>query len=180
VQARSADLSFAQVEGGDVTGANLAAELFRIHSGGLIGQPAELPPRWSLVDGYLVGPTVNLTDARLAGADLAGAHLGDAYIFGAHLEGANLSGASLVGSHLGRADLQGADLSRVVARVVEFRFTDLVDATLTDAVIQGSNLSGARLKGAKLSGVLWQNDVCPDGSQSASVGHTCIHDLQTR
>lgn len=60
-------------------------------SGGVVGIPAVFPPDWGLVDGYLIGPVANLTDAALAGADLSGFNLTDVNLTGADLSGANLT-----------------------------------------------------------------------------------------
>jgi uncharacterized protein YjbI with pentapeptide repeats len=63
-------------------------------SGGVVGTPAVFPPHWGLVDGYLVGPVANLSDAALAGADLSGFDLTDVNLTGADLSGANLTGVT--------------------------------------------------------------------------------------
>ena len=74
------------------------------------------PDRTGTVNGYIIGPganlsEANLTDANLSGADLSDAVLSDAVLFGADLFGANLYGADLSGANLSGADLTGADLS---------------------------------------------------------------------
>jgi hypothetical protein len=68
------------------------------------------------VNGYHIGPRVNLEGANLAGADLTGAVLTDADIYNANLTNAilcdaDLRGAGLAGANLGRADFTGADLT---------------------------------------------------------------------
>jgi uncharacterized protein YjbI with pentapeptide repeats len=163
-----ATMAHAHIERSNVTGTVLAAELYRVFSGGLIGKPAKVPRGWTLVDGYLIGPTAKLPYAKLAKADLAGAHLADADLFGADLARADLSHARLIGAHLGRTELQGANLSYADARATELRFANLNGANLTGAVIRGSNLRSVRLDDAKLVGVVWLNDVCPDGTQSTA------------
>jgi uncharacterized protein YjbI with pentapeptide repeats len=76
------------------------------------------PEDWSLVDGYLIGLSANLTGANLSGADLnrvisggitgtpsalpAGWILVDGYLVG---EAANLIDANLIGANLSGADL---------------------------------------------------------------------------
>ncbi len=162
----------------NVTDTILGADLYRVYSEGLVGMPVQLPKGWMVVDDYLIGPSAKLPYAKLAKADLAAAHLADSYLFGADLAGADLSNARLIGSHLGRADLQGANLSHADARAAEFRFANLNGANLTGAVIQGSNLRSVSLVHAKLVGVVWRNDVCPDGTESKAAGNTCAGNLQ--
>ena len=120
----SAQLNGANLDGTDLTGANLAGAI----TGGLTGTPAALPVNWTVVDGYLIGPSAFLYNASLAGAELSG---DDAA--GAVIEGANLTGA----------DLSGADLSGA----------DAIDATLTGANLQDTNLSGAQLAKVTSGGI---------------------------
>lgn len=68
------------------------------------------------VNGYRIGPGVNLEGANLEGADLTGAVLTNADIYNANLTNAilrdaDLQGAGLAGANLGRADFTGADLT---------------------------------------------------------------------
>jgi hypothetical protein len=81
------------------------------------------PDGTGTVNGYIVGPGANLSEANLSEANLSEANLS-----GADLSGADLSGADLSGAILGGADLTGADLS-------------------------GANLYGAELNGAGLPGI---------------------------
>jgi uncharacterized protein YjbI with pentapeptide repeats len=94
----AADLNYA-----DLADTNVANTVFdssdpslpdHMTSGGVIGIPAVFPPHWGLVDGYLIGPVANLTDAALAGADLSGFDLTDVNLTGADLSGANLTGVT--------------------------------------------------------------------------------------
>ena len=83
--------------GADVNGANLDAVAGRVSvpTGGLTGTPAVLPPNYSLVDGYLVGPGADLSGASLSGENLSGMDLDQAQLSGADLLGADLSGDSM-------------------------------------------------------------------------------------
>ena len=60
------------------------------------------------VNGYQIGPNVDLMEADLTGADLTGADL-----TGANLSDANLSNANLSNANLTAADLRGANLTGV-------------------------------------------------------------------
>jgi hypothetical protein len=64
-----------------------------------------------LVNGYIVGPNVSLSNAFLPNADLTSADLSGANLSNANLSGANLSGANLSGANLTDADLTDADLT---------------------------------------------------------------------
>jgi chromosome segregation ATPase len=66
-----------------------------------------------IVNGYRIGPGVDLKEADLRGADLRGANLEGADLRDADLEGADLGMASLVGCNLDGVNLSGAILSGV-------------------------------------------------------------------
>jgi len=86
------------------------------------------------VNGYEIGPGVNLTNASLRGANLEGVNL----------QGASLRDANLRDAYLTIANLQGANL--------------------TGADLQGARLRGANLRDADLSGALWDSrTIWPDG-----------------
>ena len=98
-----ADLSNAKLIGANLSGVTLTG----VSSGGIIGPPS-LPAGYQLVNGYIVGPNVDLSGADLSGAILFGANLS-----GADLGGADLTGAILIGANLSGADLTGAILNEV-------------------------------------------------------------------
>lgn len=109
------DLSAADLDAATLTDANLAgtdlsgADLEQVVSGGIIASQAPtLPPDWSLVSGYLSGPTAYLEDAELSGADLAGVDLAQANLEYAALDGANLDSANFTDADLTQADLDDA------------------------------------------------------------------------
>jgi len=90
IHLESANLSFAQAEGGDFQSAHLENSDF--------------------VETHLEG--ANLSWAHLERANLFNSHLGGAELCGVHLEGAQLQGADLGGAILTNAHLEGADLYR--------------------------------------------------------------------
>jgi hypothetical protein len=107
----AADLNYA-----NFTGATLNGTVFDtadpslsdfIVSGGITGVPAVLPPDFTLVDGYLVGPVANLSGANLAGAALVGQQLIDTDLASADLAGTDLDNANLTGANLTGADVTG-------------------------------------------------------------------------
>jgi len=148
-----ADLSGANLTAATVWSANLAgadvsgtvftsARFYRVASGQLTGIPADMPATWSVSDGYVVGPTANLSNANLAGAAIGPADLQAAELGGANLTGADLAGANLA-QVTGIANLTSANLSDA----------DLVTANLGDDTLTGADLADADLEFALLSGV---------------------------
>jgi hypothetical protein len=142
-----ANLTSARLNGANLTGAILTrAILFDASSGEMTGPPASLPPYWSFLHGYLIGPGADLEYTNLTGIDLANAPLGATYF-----NYANLSHADLVDGHLKYAYLEHSNLT---------------DADLRGAVISRSNLGG----------ITWSNTICPDGTNSNNdKNHNCGH-----
>jgi uncharacterized protein YjbI with pentapeptide repeats len=177
----NANLTNANLNGVGLTGATLTgAILTGVQSGGVIGTPAALPTNWQVVDGYLVGPGANLTNAVLNGANLTGANLTNTVLNSANLTGANLTTANLTGANLTNGNLNGVGLTgatltnAVLTGVQSGGVTGtpaalptnwqvvagyLVGpgANLTNAVLTGANLSNADLAGANLTGANLDN-----------------------
>ncbi len=174
-----ADLSFSTLTGTDLAGAQLAgANLANSTSTSIVGVPASLPTGFQLIDGYLVGPKVDLGGAHLTGADLAGADLestglDDAVLTGANIEGTDFTNAMLSGVVSGGltgtpavlpancflvngylvtydVNLTGVDLSGAVMPGISLNNSTLVDVNLSGADLDGAYLS-ANLSGADLS-----------------------------
>lgn len=168
---QGADLANANLTGasvyGDVAGANLSgtdlagAYLAGVSSGGVTGTPSALPANWQLVDGYLIGPSAQLTKANLAGVNLAGADLQEVILTGADLTDADLAGADLYGAWLWQtsltgADLAGADLADMTSRSITGTPAALPQHwTLLNGYLLGprAGLNGADLSGQDLSGL---------------------------
>ena len=122
-------LEHADLENANLSGANLNdARLFRVRSGGIVGTPNSLPPEWSLMSGYLIGPDAKLSSANLSGVDLTNANLSGADLTNANLTNANLTNANMSGANLTNANMSGANLS---------------GADLTGADLFGADLTGA-------------------------------------
>ena len=89
----------------------------------LIALPASAqigPDGTGVVNGYQIGPNVNLRNAylrnaNLSGANLSGANLTFANLSGASLRGANLKGADLGSSNISETDFTNAELSGVTS-----------------------------------------------------------------
>ena len=139
-----ADLTGADLTGANLTGANLTGAKFararvsNLKTGNLIGVPASLPTEWSLLGGYLFGPSANLMGANLSGLELRSLNLVDA-----NFGGANLAGAKLIECRLEGVSFAGADLTSFV---------------LSKSSISGANFRGATVNKAMLynaTGSVW-------------------------
>ena len=117
VDAISATLCGSDLSGTDLSGANLGG----VTSGGITGTPSALPTAtptdWQIVDGYLIGPFSDLTDAALAGA--------------------NLTDSNLRSTNLTDADMSGSNLTDSSIRYTNLEDTNLTDAILTDVTSLG-------------------------------------------
>jgi uncharacterized protein YjbI with pentapeptide repeats len=182
VDLTGADLGAAYLTGTNLTGTNLTgANLTGIITGGVTGTPSNLPDNWSLVNGYLVGPSAflygaNLTNADLNSVDAAGANFEGANLTGADLTGANFTNvdgisSTFTGTILSSTSLSGSDLANVTSGGITGvpsslpssswqldsgylvgPYADLANANLTDANLTNSNLLKANLSGANLTG----------------------------
>jgi uncharacterized protein YjbI with pentapeptide repeats len=136
----NADLANASLAGAELSGALLSG----VSSGGIVGTPSSLPVGWSVVNGYLVGPEANLTDADFSNVDLAGTDLD-----GAALGGADLAGVSS-GLIVGTPSSLPTDWLFTVGYLVG-PSADLKDAAMATAAMGGADLSDVDLTGADLS-----------------------------
>ncbi|HEY6786997.1 MAG TPA: pentapeptide repeat-containing protein, partial [Trebonia sp.] len=123
------------------------------------GTPKAVPSATHLVDGFFVGPYVNLRGVSLVGANLSKDDLASASITNADLASANLDDANLM-----NASLTG---------------TNLTSANLDDTNLQGTDLDGDTTTGATTAGAFWWNTTCPDGSLSNEYVHGCFSPLDT-
>lgn len=182
-----ANLDDVSLTDANLNGTNLAgANLSDVFSGGITGTPGALPGSWSLIDGYLVGPDADLTEADLAnttltGVDLSGADLDLATLTGvisggitgtpvnlptrwsliggylvgpgADLAQASLTNTNLSGADLSGADLASADLSQTDLTTANLTGVDLSNAVITDADVTDANLTSATLTGVTSGGI---------------------------
>ena len=177
-----ADFTDESLFGLDLQGVDLArAVLDGASSGDITGTPSALPAQWVLENGYLLGPTANLSGASLSGLDLQGIDLAGAtltnvasggvsgtpsslptgwfvlsgYLLGpgADLIDADLAGVDLSQASLGGADLAGANLAGADLSQASLGGADLAGAVLSAANMTSAELSAANLSEADLSGV---------------------------
>jgi uncharacterized protein YjbI with pentapeptide repeats len=148
----NADLNSATLTGATLTGANLSdANIGGVSSGSLTGEPAALPANWTMLGGYLLGPTANLYQA-----DLSGLNFGDA-----DLEQASLQDAKLANVNLGTADMSQANLDGVTSGGVVPNLGVLPGGWSVEngfiigpgANLDGENLAGFIFKGEYLAGI---------------------------
>ena len=168
----NADLTDANLTNANLTGAKLfGATLTGVRSGAISGTPASLPTGYRLINGYIIGPDANLTNADLYEANLTNADLQRADLTNADLDKATLTGVRsgaiigtpyslptgyrLINGYIIGAgvNLTGANLDGV----------NLTDADLTNANMTGANLTNANLTNANLGGANWSNTTCPNG-----------------
>jgi uncharacterized protein YjbI with pentapeptide repeats len=170
----STDMSQATVSGADFKGTTLSKILYDGISANGTGTPAAVPASWRFVDGFLLGPTVDLEDniqlqnADLDGIDLAGAEISNTSLNSASLNAANLAGAIIQDTSVPNATLAGADLTG--ARLVN---SDLTDASLSDANLTGASLYLDTVTGWNVAGATWSNTECPDGFNSDQYLGSC-------
>jgi uncharacterized protein YjbI with pentapeptide repeats len=173
------NMSYAELTGINVTNADFVVGLTGVTSGGIVGTPSELSSYDSLIDGYIIGPYVKLTDANLSNLNLADGDLMEVDFTGAILSGTNLAGATLtyvtsggitgtpsalpanwalIGGYLigpqaelSDDDLSGLDLSSLDLRGTIFEGGDLADTKFMDADLTGAYLDFANLTDADLN-----------------------------
>ena len=151
------------VAGANLSGVNLTnAYLSKISSGGIIGVPSSVPTGWSVISGFLVGPSANLAGANLAGAHLAGVALGGGATVcpppgfvcfggGADLSNSNLSGADLSGANLGGLP---SGVSGSASASANLTGANLTSVDFTGISLRGISLTGVNLTQTKLAGAL--------------------------
>jgi hypothetical protein len=73
--------------------------------------------------------------------------------------------------------LRGATLRGVVLTGTVLKDVDLRDADMRGANLTGTDLRGSDLSSAMVEGVVWSHTLCPDGTDSDSVGGSCLNHL---
>ncbi|CAM8630796.1 Pentapeptide repeat [Acidimicrobiia bacterium] len=130
-----------------------------VSGGGIVGQP-NLSFGWKVVNGFLVGPGVNLANKDLSGANLSGVNLGDANLAGTNLTNANLdyvrsngiTGSPTLPSGYGirRGHLLGPKVSLHGANLDNESFTEwnMSGASFVNTNLYNVNFSNATLSNA--------------------------------
>lgn len=107
------DVNLSGVEVSDTTNFSNTT-LDGLISGNIHGALNTLPENYSLVNGYIVGPNVNLGGANLSSADLKGINLSGADLSYADLSDSDLTDANLSNVYLSNVDLTNALLTNVI------------------------------------------------------------------
>jgi uncharacterized protein YjbI with pentapeptide repeats len=140
-----AKLTGANLEGADLTGANLSY----ITSGSITGKPKALPAGYKLINGYIVGPKVDITGISLQGVDLTGSDVDLTGIISGKITGTPKlpSGWAVYKGYLigPSANMYDADLSG--ANLDGFDFSSIVDSYNGDAVSSFQQVRSGGVKG---------------------------------
>jgi uncharacterized protein YjbI with pentapeptide repeats len=105
---RNVNLSYAVITNSNLNGSDLTgANLMGIRSGNVKGYPI-LPEGWRNVNGYLVGPYADVTDADLSGTDLSGIDLS-----GTNFSRSNLTNVNFTNTNITNANFMGANLTNI-------------------------------------------------------------------
>jgi len=114
VDLTGADLTNAGLDATDVSGTNFTdADLQGVSSAELSGTPSALPPDYTVIGGYLLGPDVTLDGEELGGDNLSGVDLSGATLDRSVFTDANLTDANLTDADLIFATMTGATLTGV-------------------------------------------------------------------
>ena len=135
-----ADLTDADLTGADLTGAILSGVI----GVNITGSPI-LPEDYQMVNGYIVGPRVNLSNADLSGANLAGASA-----WRANFTDANFTGADLSGINLMRANLTRANFTSVLLIDASLNMANLSGAQFALSIMDNVNLTSANLNNVSI------------------------------
>ena len=147
------DLTGADLTGADLTGVDLSsADLNQLRSSEIIGIPV-LPTGYTLTDGYIIGPNIDLSNADIGEVDFSGANLKGANLYDTTLYG-DMSGynPALYGAKLSNTDFTGADLTYATLSYADLTNANLTNANLTQTNFTRADLTGANLTGAVLTG----------------------------
>ena len=81
------------ISGLDLSGIDLnLVNLIQVSSRNITRPPRSLPPDWKIINGYLFGPSANLTNLNLANYNLSELNLSNANMTNTFLDGTNLAG----------------------------------------------------------------------------------------
>ena len=169
---KDCDISGANLESANLLGANLINVKGRNLSGNAI-----VPYGYLVINGYLVGPSVNLSHADLEETDFRNMDLNGAAFYEAKLSGSNFAGANLNGATFISAELSNVLFSNAsflinpsqnnfldIATLAWTRFdnSDLTGSDFSFCVLDTTSMFGADLSGARLTGVQIGNTTFDD------------------
>jgi len=164
---RNTSIVGANLSGANIEGTNLTdVDITGLIAANVIGTPIGLNENWTKFQGFLIGPTANLSSADFSGLDLRSLNLSGVNLISANLSNCNLAGMTLDGGILAGVNLSGANVtgtsfsnvnfSGVVARGLVGTPDDIpFPWKLRNGFLLGPqvNLNGANLSGLNLSGL---------------------------
>ena len=111
---------------------------------------------------------VNPASCEVAGEDFSDSDLNSSVFFEADVQSAifvnsNLSDSDFSGAQAANADFTGATLADSIIVGADFSGADFTNANLTDAFVFDTALADA----------VWNNTICPDGTNSDANNGTC-------
>ena len=145
VNLSTVDFSGADLRYLNLTNVNFgSANLYNVKSGYIIGVPKQLPPTFSFISGFIVGPSTDLSGADLSGGDLSGCNI----------QGADLTNANFYNVRSG--GVQGVPRSPLNAPY----------AITSNGYVVGNNvnLNGANLASIDMRGFTLSNAIMTDAS----------------
>lgn len=86
---------------------------------------------------------------------------------------ANFSNAVIDGINLSNADFTGANLTATDFRVVYGGSSVIQNTNFTNSNFTNTNLAGVDFSSTVRTGAIWNNTICPDGTNSDSHGNSC-------
>jgi len=150
----SANLTNAVLSGTNISNTDFSKATFIGLAGrNLQNTPMRLPDNWKILNGYLVGPKANLSNAYLVSQSLTNLDLSGADLSNANLDSVNLTNAKLVGTKLNNAILTWANLSNA-----NFTGADLTGVNLTAAYFSGTDFTRATL--VNIQRICWDSLRC--------------------
>ena len=150
------NLTNINLSGTTLTGVNLtSATLSGVISGSVTGTPT-LSAAYTMINGYIIGPNVNLTNATLTSQNLTGKDLSGTNLTSANLTSATLTGVKS-GSVTGTPTLSASYNminGYIIGPNVNLTNAALTSQNLTGKDLSGTNLTGTNLTSATLTGVI--------------------------
>lgn len=131
--------------------------------------------------------TTNFTNVNMGGATFQSVDLtGQDFTNVGKVQGTNFISSNLTNVDFSGLDFDegGVDKSFQYSTLAGTNFTgaNLVNANLNGVIGSGTDFTNANLTGADFSGhgltsIVWNNTICPDGTNSNSHGNTCMGHL---
>jgi uncharacterized protein YjbI with pentapeptide repeats len=167
---KNVNLLNANLKGADLSGVDIEHSYIKgLRSGAIVNGPSQLPEEVAFINGYIIGPDVNLSNENLGNANLTGAYLKNANLHKTNLAKAKLAEVRSGGISGNPIMPSGFRLIKgyIVGPKVHLEHADLTGSDLTGLSLAGVYLSNANLTGAKI-------DVKNDGVLLAGMAFNVI------